>query len=1202
MPPVGPLIALHTAHDPILGVVPVELLVQAAVDAGYRALLLADEGTLRGATQFARACRERAVHPLVGTILRVGAPPSSRLARLGDVFDLGEHLAFPDPGPRFERFAFIALNRKGYQNLLRLVERRVAYNDQILPTGEVTRHQEGLFLLLGSSFSSLRRRIEARDPIRLPEGVVEWIEGWPRDRIGYGGLDLQEGGASLNRQLAQISKLPGCPPPMAVTWGAYRWSHERFWGLAKGWEEGGESGPWLGPGVGIPPRAEIERALEGLSASIRLVERVVARSEDPFPKLPLSLPAYPTPRGTDVASFVWTLAQEAAISTGHIRAPGGKERMMEEFQFLKQTAWPLVWAILWDARRQLGLSPGVLRPTAEWIGTSLLAHLLGMTRIDPLRERIPFRSEAPQPTSGGGLLVGLEGPLGWEERIQGALVKLLGEHHGGRVPEKPLPDREAFLLAGRKVLTKWEDLGFSGDRPKEFPPLPLRLLGRAEESNSTDSEESLLLTGGNLAHLLAGVGEDSCRLDLDPGEALNLGGLVLRISSPVPQTLAAAPAYRGVPEQKPHTPPTRETLTHWIEARRGAAFTGRGYSDDSGRIDILGWSSCLLRLLTLPGSGGYRPLLRHWIEETRPTRLGELADLLALQWHVSYWAPRVERRLAAITREHPLRSPGGSPPWWEDWKCFLAESRIDSKTGGDLSSNLEKWSAATGGWLLYREQLEGALQEALEFTPEEVQRWLEAECEPSLFDKDLAGIQDRRVRAAFLRFLGNPFPLPRRLEFLRLAEGLLGAADSFAADPAAVASALSFLFPEEVDERREVYALLQFKGVTLLPPRLGVGSLHDRSSSPDHLVVGTLNLDGVGRQIGADFDAAPADSVSAPTIWDLYASSSNAPGKAWRTWLQRSSPARIPWRLLEQLIRVGYFPGGGRSPTRLEAEARAHWRGGQPLSRRDQATLFALTASDGDGESMGLSGHSVLKDLERIGALGTPLRSDQAGLPPKWFSGEQAPTGRLPFLFGWCHEADIFPVAGPTPERDNTVEETRVRIEFLLVSENGAYRVSDKRGLLAPSLRVPFEAPRPEGRRLFLRDPARLLCRVARVPTTGTPELAVYELLEVERLEEIRDQAPSWIRVRVGLQEAPGELLTSLSEMIDWFGEGEWSVPLHFENEASVLRRGSVRRFIRRMGAPRVLASRLLTAFLGELPGVRTVQVGPGQAEIFHAG
>ena len=1192
MPAQDPLIFIHSEYDHACGVLPIALAVQSAADLGYRVSALVDEGTLIGVPRFLSECRMRQITPLVGMTVSVHlekkvVPPSPE-----DIFDLHDlQASTPHEKPAIEKVVLLALHREGYQNLLSLKACVDSSPDQSISAEDLLSLRQGLFLVAGppgSGWHGSNLFDIPRESIRILSPV---IRSWPPDCIAYGGLFHQGSEGLIGKQLAQLASLSAPMNPIACSWFYYRNENDRFWGAAAAAVRNAPRS-YCALLRGRAPRADkILRLLQGMTSAFRAVDRLASNGFEPIGRKGFGFPLYPFPRGTDIASLLWTVVQETAIQTGHIHVDGGKERLMEEFQFLKQTKIPTLWMILWDIRRKIGLPPGTLRPTAEWIGSSLFAHLLGLTRIDPLREKMPFQPFLESEAWGfHGGVVDIECPQGWESQILSRVKALLGEDHCGWCESDRLTSQQ-LSRAGRTILRSWEEYEFSGDVPSDLPPLPSNI--RSSESALNNAPPRvLLLSQTNLKPYLAQGRSGLSSLDFDEADCALVGGLGLRFLASDKQTLIASSCYREA--EHPARPDSKfESISRWIEDHRGEKFLGKEYGDDSGRLDMAGLCSSWLRLATIPGSSGYRPLLWKWIHETTPRSLGELADLMGLQWHWSFWGPRDWKRECLVARKHPLRAEEINPPWWQDWQAFLEEVQLPPKVGGDLGAALERVTSSTGGFLLYQEQLDAFAGSAFQLSGSSWRKWLETE--PN--DSGASPIESEHLfyylpgfRKSFIQFLGSPFPLPSRMEMLFKAECILGLADAFAEDPCAFICLSSFLYPDMRIERRDLYAFLRARGFDLHPPKLQAGGRYDHSLSPDSLTLGSYAVYGIGEHLADDLEHPFPEESRIPSIRNLFDPVEvHLPG-SFQAWLEGWKENRISWALLQDLIQLGFFENLDTDRGRLLEEAQAHRMKSNSFSRPVQESFLNLLdassiESTEPGEALPIQ--SSVKTLERLPIPENPFRDFDAWFAMPQGEREAKLASRRGLLMGWMTEVDLFPSS-----LDAATDLERWQATGLLFTHNQACRLVDSKGLLAEVLLPRLnEAPRSDGHRIHLREPLALLVATSPLPQPTGHFIERFHLEAWETPRSIQEQSQAWARILIHVREMNHQLLESLPVLLEIFAAREGGIPAGVASSAGFLKRSNVSRLIQTIGTAVVVPSCVLVHSIGKIPGVESVEI-----------
>jgi len=1200
----GPLVALFSQHHDPSGILPADLLVEAAAESGHRAIALLDLASLRSAPSFLEACRKCSVHPLLGMTLAISLHPERDSSRHRDVFDLIPGGGTEGPRNDHEWVSLLALDPVGLRRLVSLGEKSDNTPDRALPLELLAESTEGLHLILGPPGSILERVVSGRRSWGSARYLEPLLSLFPPARTSFGGLYIGPDDRALALRVSRLEKLPVKVAPLAVQWTAYRNDRDRFWGLAKATLS--EIGPPYDPDSSLilENPSEIQVALQGMSGALSRVGKISHGETDLSRHYHSAPPSYPSPRGTDTHSFFWTLGQETAISTGHINRPEYKDRLYEEFQFFKQTDWPTLFLFLWDLRRRVGLPPGTLRVSEDWIATSLFAHILGLSRVDPIRSGLPFHSRPLECSPRESLVLEVECPHGWEKHLLTAAEESIGDSKATLLKDPPHRPSLELLRAGTRILSSWEELGFAGNRPEHPPSLPRHL---SEDEDSGDSSLTLHLSGRAIGFLPSDDDSGSRVLAFDAKDRRLLGGLNLVLRPNPLLTLATSGRYRGIPETGDPAKPSHESVTDWIELHEGRVYYGKPYADDSGPFEIMGMSASFARLLTLPESMGYRPLLWKWIVESPPSTLSDLADLLALAHLWSFWSKRPVYRARAFSKPFEETS-SANPPWWDYWEEFSKRSSLNSRIASRLSTCLEKETRGTGGWVLYRETLDRALVESLGWNAAKIEEFLILPNDPEALEEEEDfhpfNLEDRR---GFLEFLGHPNPLPSRVAFLRKAADILAAIDGFLSDPAAWGSLTSYLYPQELDERRTLYRILKDMGCDVRVPRHSDSIPFAMSREPRSLTLGLTDLFGVGPQIASELSKGRRYR----TPHDLFVSHPEiVESSGFTAWLRKTDHL-LHLHLVENLIHLGFFDRFGSDRIRLLDQARTRFQRKREKQEALQQTLFqieGLPLSTDPFPSRETEGLEPKKPIEwelsgvRMPLSGTPLRRFGGEIPNRWIETDKEDLTVSGIRIGWVYDVEVFAL----PTTSDRLEESRapdgLSVHFLLHTENGACLVEDREGnslAVLPDETIP--EPRLDGHRIHLRDPLCLVVDTVPKPTKGNPRIPAYRSMAVESIADLVARQEIWAGVRVIVEDPKPVLFEEIEKLAGFFSLdlGESSVLLEVAGPDSLNPITLLRRKRKVFHPQAVVASEVLVSRLRQTPGVSNVEIVPRQTPLF---
>ncbi|MDI3297920.1 MAG: DNA polymerase III subunit alpha [Bacillota bacterium] len=382
---------MHSEYSLLDGMIRVQELARAARELGMPAVALTDHGVLYGAVDFYKACRQEGVQPILGCEVYVA--PGSRFER--------------SPGPDGEPYHHLTLlaeDDEGWRNLMRLVSlaslegyyRRPRVDRELLE-----RHHAGLIALSGCLSGELSARLLRGDRDGAREAARFYRDLFGRENFF---VELQDHGLPAQRRLlpeltalahelgvgvvatndAHYPRREDAPAHEVLLCiqtattvedpGRMRFDSDEFY--VKSPEEMAERFAWCP---------------EALENTLRIAER--CRVELPFGRM--ELPDYPLPPGHDAASYLRQLCEErlpVRYPEAARRVAGGdvRRRLEHELAVIGRMGYAGYFLIVWDfidwARRQ-GIAVGPGRGSAAG---SLVAYLLGITDVDPLRHRLVF--------------------------------------------------------------------------------------------------------------------------------------------------------------------------------------------------------------------------------------------------------------------------------------------------------------------------------------------------------------------------------------------------------------------------------------------------------------------------------------------------------------------------------------------------------------------------------------------------------------------------------------------------------------------------------------------------------------------------------------------------------------------------------------------------------------------------------------------
>ncbi len=434
----------HSDFSFLDGASPADDLVERALELGLAGLAVTDHQGLYGAVRFSAAAREAGLHPLIGMEIelvdpvvpdpaRIVVPPrrparrapspppavatrgapgvrieTRRLRPPGHRRPRREDLRGVRPRELGPHLTLLARDQAGYASLCRLASAAHLAGTKGVPRFShelLERHREGLLVLSGCRHGELSRRLLAGDR----EGAARALERLARV-VARDGLyvELQHhllpDDSWLTAELARLAHEAGLPT--VVTNGAHyalrsdrelqdvlvcirhgadsRWQHAPAPANAEYALKSGAELAALPPGRDLDPLVR-HAWLDGIKRSGEIAARCQVDLE--FERY--RFPGFPVPGGETPFSYLERLCHDGCAARYHPITPPVLKQLAHELEVIERTGLAEFFLICWDLMgfaRDRGI-PAQGRGSA---GDSIVAYVLGITRVDPIRHQLLF--------------------------------------------------------------------------------------------------------------------------------------------------------------------------------------------------------------------------------------------------------------------------------------------------------------------------------------------------------------------------------------------------------------------------------------------------------------------------------------------------------------------------------------------------------------------------------------------------------------------------------------------------------------------------------------------------------------------------------------------------------------------------------------------------------------------------------------------
>src|ERR1019366_1099634 len=378
---------VHSEFSLLDGAARIPELVARAKAMGQPAVAVTDHGVLYGAFELYTEAVAAGVKPIVGCEVYM-APRSHRDK---------EGRADRDP----HHLVLLARDNTGYANLVQLstiAHLQGHYYKPRIDKELLAAHSEGLICLSGCVGGELPQAILSGDLDAAERVARQHLEIFGSDNYF---LEIQDHGmteeTAVREGLVEIARRTGIPliftndPP--YTHAADAEPHDILLSLQTGARREDEKRfRFHGPHFYMASSEEMRRRFNTYGEAAANTLAVAARCDWKLELGHHHLPAYsPIPEGLDADTYLAELCQRGLIERfGPDPTHEARERLAMELDVIRQTGFSAYFLIVWDLIRAARCDGGGVGPGRGSAAGSLVAYVLRITNVDPLRYGLIF--------------------------------------------------------------------------------------------------------------------------------------------------------------------------------------------------------------------------------------------------------------------------------------------------------------------------------------------------------------------------------------------------------------------------------------------------------------------------------------------------------------------------------------------------------------------------------------------------------------------------------------------------------------------------------------------------------------------------------------------------------------------------------------------------------------------------------------------
>src|SRR3954463_6333914 len=378
---------LHTEYSFLDGAVRMKELMKKAKEMGMPAVAITDHGNLHGAIEFYQAASNAGIKPIIGCEAYMA--PGSIKDRPANQRDAAYH------------FTLLAKDDTGYRNLVKMISTAHLDGFHYKPRIDkqlLAQHSDGLIGLSGCLKGEINMAIQSDNLAKARQSVAEF-----RDILGAENffLEMHDHGIEAQHKCNQVL------PRLAQEFGLGLVAANDVHFLERSHHETHDVMVCIGTGRMVHDERRMRyqpdlyfkspdemRALfpahpEAITNTLEIAERINLKLEFGVSKYP----EYSVPEGKTREAYLRELCYKGLIERYGERAVTDEEvrrRLEYELGILEKTGFVSYFLIVWDFihfAKQRGIPVGPGRGSAAG---SLVAYVLGITDIDPLKFGLIF--------------------------------------------------------------------------------------------------------------------------------------------------------------------------------------------------------------------------------------------------------------------------------------------------------------------------------------------------------------------------------------------------------------------------------------------------------------------------------------------------------------------------------------------------------------------------------------------------------------------------------------------------------------------------------------------------------------------------------------------------------------------------------------------------------------------------------------------
>jgi len=376
---------VHTEYSLLDGAARIDDLVKAAVERKMSSLAITDHGVMYGVIDFYKACLKYGIKPIIGCEIYLA--PGKRTERISGKDDKNHHLVL------------LAENNEGYRNLVKIVSQAHIDGFYYKPRADkdlLREYSKGLIALSGCMGGEIPDYLMQDNISRAEKTALEFSSIFGKDSFF---LEMQDHGLAdqqkVNAGLWELNKRTGIRI-VATNDVHYVRKEDSFIQdvllciqTGKNFTDTSRMS-FEGQEFFLKNMEEMSLLFSQHPEVLSITNEIAERCKVDFAFGQHFLPDYRVPEGYSLDEYLCELCWKAFATAYPDSSPEEKERLEYELKVITQTGFSgyfLIVADFCNYAREQGVTVGPGRGSAA---ASMVAYLLGITSVEPLRHNLLF--------------------------------------------------------------------------------------------------------------------------------------------------------------------------------------------------------------------------------------------------------------------------------------------------------------------------------------------------------------------------------------------------------------------------------------------------------------------------------------------------------------------------------------------------------------------------------------------------------------------------------------------------------------------------------------------------------------------------------------------------------------------------------------------------------------------------------------------